>query len=284
MVCTKTNNVAFATVATSGAYNDLTGKPVLAPSATTDTTNANNITSGILAAARGGAGTITGALKGNGSGLVSQAACADLSNAAASCSTDTTNATNIGSGTLAAARGGAGTVTGALKGNGAGVVTQAGCADLSNAGTGCSATLGTAGTVNTGTTGATVPLNNGGFTQAGVANFTGGIQVNGSGLGTAGGLAQTIANGTVPLGTTAIASGACATVISIANANVLLTDIVDAGFQGDPTGVVGYAPTTTGILVIYVFATAGNANFKVCNTTASPITPGAVTLNWRVAR
>lgn len=47
--------------------------------------------------------TVTGALKGNGT-AVSQAACADLSNGVASCSTDTTNANNITSGTLNAAR------------------------------------------------------------------------------------------------------------------------------------------------------------------------------------
>ncbi|SDQ99723.1 hypothetical protein SAMN05519103_00350 [Rhizobiales bacterium GAS113] len=39
-----------------------------------------------LSAANGGAGTVNGALKGNGAGAVSQAACADLSNATGACS------------------------------------------------------------------------------------------------------------------------------------------------------------------------------------------------------
>lgn len=113
--------------------------------------NASNLASGTVAAARGGAGTITGALKGNGAGLVSQAACADLSNGAASCSTDTTNASNISSGTLASARGGAGIITGALKGNGSGVVSQAACADLSNAAASCSTDATNASNIGSGT-------------------------------------------------------------------------------------------------------------------------------------
>lgn len=71
------------------------------------------------------------------------AVCASLSNAATSCSTDTTNAANISSGTLAATRGGAGTITGALRGNGAGVVTQAASSDLSD-----SSSLGRLGTAD----------------------------------------------------------------------------------------------------------------------------------------
>lgn len=47
--------------------------------------NASSLASGTVAAARGGAGTINGALKGNGSGVVSQAATADISD----CSTGT---------------------------------------------------------------------------------------------------------------------------------------------------------------------------------------------------
>jgi hypothetical protein len=57
-----------------------------------------------------------------------------------------------------------------------------------------------------------------------------------------------------------------------------------ADFNADPTGVTGYAPVTTGMLTIIKYPTSGTVNFKVCNLTSSSITPGAITLNWRVTR
>jgi hypothetical protein len=66
--------------------------------------NASNLSTGTVAAARGGAGTVNGVLAGNGAGAVSQGTCAGLSGVAASCATDATNAGNISAGTLNPAR------------------------------------------------------------------------------------------------------------------------------------------------------------------------------------
>ena len=94
----------------------------------------------------------------------------------------------------------------------------------------------------------------------------------------------TVASGTAALGTSLIGSGACATVVTVAATGVLTTDAIEWTPNADISGVTGYAPVTTGALSIYPYPTANNANFKVCNPTASGITPGAVTLNWRVPR
>jgi len=95
---------------------------------------------------------------------------------------------------------------------------------------------------------------------------------------------NTISSGTSALGTSAISSAACATVVTTSAPGVATTDVVLASFNGDPTAVTGYVPLTSGMLTIIGYPTANNVNFKVCNNTTASITPGAITLNWRVVR
>jgi hypothetical protein len=98
------------------------------------------------------------------------------------------------------------------------------------------------------------------------------------------GTACLIASGTAALGTSAIASAACATVVTATATGTATTDVVTASFNGDPTAVTGYIPATAGMLTIIAYPTANTANFKVCNNSSASITPGAITLNWRVVR
>lgn len=94
----------------------------------------------------------------------------------------------------------------------------------------------------------------------------------------------TVASGVAVLGTSAIGSGACATVVTVTATGTVTTDVVSSSFNGDVTGVTGYVPATSGILTIFSYPSVDNVNFKVCNLTSGSITPGAVTLNWKVAR
>ncbi len=165
------------------------------------------------------------------------------------------DASSFSAGTIAAARGGAGTINGALKGNGSGVVSQAACTDLSDDGALCSATPGT------------------GVATAIAAN-----------LSAAGGLTTTVASGTSALGTSAITSATCATAVTTTATNTATTDVIQWGFNGDPTAVTGYVPLVAGMLTIIAYPSANNVNFKVCNNTSGSVTPGAITLNWRVLR
>jgi hypothetical protein len=109
--------------------------------------------------------------------------------------------------------------------------------------------------------------------------------VNGTSIpASAGTLTTTVANGTAALGTSSIGSGSCATVVTVAGSGIATTDAITWTFNADPTSTVGYQASTNGMLTIINYPTSNNVNFKVCNNTGGSVTPGAVTLNWRVVR
>jgi hypothetical protein len=93
-----------------------------------------------------------------------------------------------------------------------------------------------------------------------------------------------VAAGTKALATGAISSATCTAAQTATATGTLTTDVIQASFNGDPTGVTGYVPLTAGMLTIIVYPTADTFNAKVCNNTTGSITPGAITLNWRVDR
>lgn len=95
---------------------------------------------------------------------------------------------------------------------------------------------------------------------------------------------QTIAAGTSTMATAGISSGACATVVTTTATGVATTDSIIANVNGNPTAVTGYAPSANGSLYLWAWPTTNNVNFAVCNDTSSTITPGAITLNWKVVR
>lgn len=93
-----------------------------------------------------------------------------------------------------------------------------------------------------------------------------------------------VASGAKALATSAISSGACSSAQTDTATGAATTDAASFTFSADPTAVTGYSPTSNGMLTIIPYITSNTMNFKVCNNTASSITPGAVTINWLVVR
>jgi hypothetical protein len=97
-------------------------------------------------------------------------------------------------------------------------------------------------------------------------------------------LTHTIGSGSQLLGSSPIGPNACATAINTAAAGVASTDTIAITPNGDISGSTGYGVATTDGLNVYFWPSSGNVNFHVCNATGTAITPGVVTLNWRVTR
>lgn len=136
------------------------------------------------------------------------------------------------------------------------------------------ATGATGATGLTGATGATGPQG-----PQGATGLTGATGPQG-----ATGPSATIASGTFALSTTAIAAGTCSPIQTVSSANVNANDGLIVNPVGDPTSIAGYSPSSNGSLYIWSWATAGAVNFRVCNNTATSITPSALTLAWRDER
>lgn len=154
--------------------------------------------------------------------------------------------------------------------------------------------------VTVSTDGTTYALNQSAIGPAGATGATGPSGANGSagatgatgptGAGTTGatgptGPSSVVASGTATLGTSAIASGACASVVTVSAPGAATSGTgsnIIADFSADPTSTTGYSPSANGMLTILKYPTANNVNFKVCNNTASSVTPGAATLNFKV--
>lgn len=90
---------------------------------------------------------------------------------------------------------------------------------------------------------------------------------------------QLIGQGTAVLSTSSVSSGGC-NVTTVAATGITTSSKIVATPNVDPTGVTGYSPSASGSLYVQAWPTANNVNFKVCNNTSSPITPGALTLDW----
>ena len=119
-----------------------------------------------------------------------------------------------------------------------------------------------------------------GTTAGAVGNAT--LQLGG---GTAHPFTQTIGSGTITVSGDAPTSGACASEHTASVTDLQTTDVVRVGFNGDPSGVTGIAPVSTGGVFIVAYPkSAGTLGLKVCNDTALTITVGTLVLNWTVQR
>ena len=93
-----------------------------------------------------------------------------------------------------------------------------------------------------------------------------------------------VASGTAVLGTSAIAANACATVVTSTATGATSAGRLKWTPNADISSVTGYGVASTDGLIIYPYLGTDTANFHVCNSTSSSITPGAVTLNWEVSK
>lgn len=114
----------------------------------------------------------------------------------------------------------------------------------------------------------------------GVATAT---SINGTTIAASVTLTQTIASGTTVIPVTALAANTCDTTATTGTATgAATTDAPSIAYASDPTGVTGYG--AGGGISIRYWTTTNTFNLKRCNESGSSVTPGALSVNWRVVR
>jgi hypothetical protein len=98
-------------------------------------------------------------------------------------------------------------------------------------------------------------------------------------------LPQVVSMGQLALGAKAILPGACAATVTAVATHATTGSVIHWSYASDTNGVAGYEGSSAGAIVkVDAFPTANAVNFRVCNNTASSITPGTMSVNWDVTQ
>lgn len=100
----------------------------------------------------------------------------------------------------------------------------------------------------------------------------------------AGAATQVICSSQIALTTGSINSGARATNTLSCTGLSTSTDSISCTFSGDTNAVTGYAPSASGGITLKTWVSTDTVNVDQVNNTASPITPGAATVNCKGLR
>jgi hypothetical protein len=88
-----------------------------------------------------------------------------------------------------------------------------------------------------------------------------------------------ISNATTTVGTSAVAANSCNGAVTVTMTGLASTAALNFTPNADVSGITGWGPGTPGLYII-TWPTTNTANYKVCNSSGSSITPGSsVTFN-----
>lgn len=98
-----------------------------------------------------------------------------------------------------------------------------------------------------------------------------------------------ICSGQQAPGTTLMTTGtkfgaSSSTPLAVTCTGAAATDTIQITYASDPSGVTGYAPSATGMLTLVSYPTTNTINIYQYNNTGGSITPGAMTVNYKVTR